>query len=169
MSIALSTIVKPSRLLLALMAMQCALAGLVGILIAGGVVGTLLLPVRVVLATLCLAAAICGMLRYYRERCAIQVEISADGQIRLADVAAKNENQILRPMLVPAQLLESTTIWSNLLLLRLRLASGSVRTIAILPDCVSNDTFRVLSVACRWIAAHRSSTHKTGIAGLANE
>ncbi|AMP04046.1 protein YgfX [Collimonas pratensis] len=169
MSIALSTVVKPSRLLLALVAMQCTLAGLVGALVAGGVVGTLLLPARVVLATLCLAAAIYGMLRYYRERSTIQVEIGADGQIRLADIAAQNGKQILRPMLAPAQLLESTTIWSNLLLLRLRLASGSVRTIAILPDCVSKDTFRVLSVACRWIAAHRSSTHKTGIAGLANE
>ena len=169
MSIALSMVVKPSRLLLALVAMQCTLAGLAGALIAGGVVGTLLLPARVVLATLCLAAAVYGMLRYYRERCAIQVEIGADGQIRLADIAAKKGNQISRPALVPAQLLESTTIWSNLLLLRLRLASGSVRTIAILPDCVSKDTFRVLSVACRWIAAHRSSTHKTGVAGLANE
>ncbi|WP_211442040.1 flagellar hook-length control protein [Collimonas humicola] len=167
MSIALSTVIKPSRLLLALVATECALAGLVGVLIASGVIGNLLLPVRAALATLCVSAAAYGMLRYYRGRCAIQLDIAANGQIRMAEIAASNINRISNP--APVQLLESTIIWSHLLLLRLRLASGSVRTIAILPDCVSNDTFRVLSVACRWIAAHRGGTHKTGGAGLANE
>ncbi|WP_211473384.1 protein YgfX [Collimonas humicola] len=167
MSIALSVVVKPSRLLLALVATECGLAGLVAVLIAGGVIGNLLLPVRATLATLCVSAAAYGMLRYYRGRRAIQLDIAANGQIRMAEIAASNINRISNP--VPVQLLESTIIWSHLLLLRLRLASGSVRTIAILPDCVSNDTFRVLSVACRWIAAHRGGTHKTGGAGLANE
>lgn len=169
MSIALSAVIKPSRLLLALVGAQCMLAGLVGALIAGGAVGDLSLPLRALLAASCIAAAACGMLRYYRERCAFRVEIGADGQIRMAEIAAKNVSKILNSKLVPVQLLQCTTIWSYLLLLRLRSASGSVRTIAILPDCVSNDTFRVLSVACRWIAAHRGGTHKTGVPGLANE
>jgi toxin CptA len=167
MSIALSAVIKPSRLLLALVATECALAGLVGVLIASGVIGNLLLPVRAALATLCMSAAAYGMLRYCRGRGTIQLDIDANGQIRMAEIVASNINRISNP--APVQLLESTIIWSHLLLLRLRLASGSVRTIAILPDCVSNDTFRVLSVACRWIAAHRGGAHKTRGAGLANE
>ncbi|MEO6918845.1 MAG: flagellar hook-length control protein [Collimonas sp.] len=179
MSIALSAVVKPSRLLFTLVATECALVGLVGILIAYGNVGNLLLPERLALATLCLLAAAYGMLHFYRDRRTIQVNISATGQIRIAEIIAPiaiNASPVSIPtptlMLMPAELLQGTTIWSHLLLLRLRLASGSVRTIAILPDCVSKDSFRVLSVACRWIAAHanrKNGADKTRVTGLANE
>jgi toxin CptA len=179
MTIALSAVIKPSRLLLILVAVECTLIGVVGGLIAFGNVGNLLLPQRASLATLCILAAAYGLFCYYRGRRTIQIDISGAGDIKVAEIASiatTNISQISTPMLMPAQLLQGTTIWSHLLLLRLRLASGSVRTIAILPDCVSKDTFRVLSVASRWIAAHagrsdsrNDSTNKTGAAGLANE
>ncbi|WP_253273694.1 flagellar hook-length control protein [Collimonas arenae] len=175
MSIALSAVIKPSRLLFVLVVVECTLVGLIGALIACGIVGNLLLPERLALATLCVLAAAYGMLRYYRDRRTIQIDVSGTGQIQIAEIAkpvAINANQVSAPMLMPAQLLQGTTIWSHLLLLRLRLASGSVRTIAILPDCVSKDSFRVLSVACRWIAAHanrKNGADKAGVTGLANE
>jgi len=164
MSIALSAVIKPSRLLLALVATECMLTAASGLLIGFGGVGNLLLPIRISLATLCMMAALYGMWRYYRERRTIQIDISADGQIRMADIRADDAAQALNPGLLQVRLLECSTICSQILLLRLRLASGSVRTIAILPDCVSKNTFRVLSVACRWIAAHRSDgMHKAGV------
>ena len=55
-----------------------------------------------------------------------------------------------------AQLLAGSTVWPNLLLLRLRLENGRVRTIPVLPDSVSRETFRALQVACRWVASHNN-------------
>ena len=130
----------------------CSLIGLSGALIAAGVVGDLMQAEQMFLAAACLAAALYGMFSYMRSNRLVRIDISAVGQIRVADVIPARSGNI--PVHVPANayLLQGTTLWSHLLLLRLRLDSGSVRTIAILPDCVPNDTFRVLSVACRWIS-----------------
>ncbi|WP_211462965.1 flagellar hook-length control protein [Collimonas silvisoli] len=166
MSIALSAVIRPSKVLSAMVALQCLLAGSIGILIAIGAVGNLPLPERLALAGLCLFAAMYGITRYYRSRQAVQIDISGSGRIRIAEMATAQVLPAAKQIPSTAKLLEGTTLWSHLLLLRLRLDSGSVRTIAILPDCVSNDTFRNLSVACRWIA---SRTNKTGSAGLNNE
>ncbi|MEM4989013.1 flagellar hook-length control protein [Collimonas sp. H4R21] len=162
MSIAQSVVIQPSRVLSALVGLQCLLAASTGALIAAGAVGDLALPERLALALLCLAAAIYGITRYYRSRQAVHIDISGSGRIRIADVVTPSTK---KQMPSPARLLGGTTLWSHLLLLRLRLDSGSVRTIAILPDCVSDDAFRNLSVACRWIA---SRTNRTGLAGLDN-
>ncbi|WP_150118794.1 flagellar hook-length control protein [Collimonas fungivorans] len=153
MSISLSTVIQPSRVLSALVSLQCLLAASTGVLIAAGGVGDLALPERLALALLCLAAAIYGITRYYRGRRAVHIDISGSGCIRIADMAIAQAMPTAKQIPSPAKLLEGTTLWSHLLLLRLRLDSGSVRTIAILPDCVSHDTFRNLSVACRWIAS----------------
>ncbi len=166
MSIALSAVIRPSKVMSALVGLQCMLAGSVGILIAVGAVGDLPLSERLALAALCLSAAIYGITRYTRSRQAVQINISGDGHIRLVDVATGKAVSAAKKTPSPVKLLEGTTLWSHLLLLRLRLDSGSVRTIAILPDSVSKDAFRRLSVACRWIA---SRTEKTGLVGLDNE
>ncbi|WP_050808603.1 hypothetical protein [Collimonas fungivorans] len=157
MSISLSAVIQPSKILSALVGLQCLLAASTGGLIAAGVVGDLALPERLALALLCLAAAICGITRYYRSRHAVHIDISGSGRLRIADMATAQAAPTAKQMPSPAKLLEGTTLWSHLLLLRLRLDSGSVRTIAILPDCVSHDTFRNLSVACRWIASQANA------------
>jgi len=46
-------------------------------------------------------------------------------------------------------------MWPNFLLLRLRDGEGRVYNVAVLPDSLPGEAFRALSVACRWIAAHR--------------
>lgn len=166
MSIALSAVIKPSKALSVMVGLHCLLVVAVGVLIAGGAVGDLPLPERLALAMLCISAAIYGITRYYRSRQIVQIEISGSGRIRIAEMATARVMPATKQIPLPAKMLGGTTLWSHLLLLRLRLDSGSVRTIAILPDCVSNDTFRNLSVACRWIA---SRTNKTGSAGLDNE
>jgi len=156
----MSAVIRPSRVLSALVGLQCLLVASTGVLIALGAVGDLALPERLALAVLCLAAAIYGITRYYRSRRAVHIDISGSGRIRIADAVAPSTK---KQMPSPAGLLDGTILWSHLLLLRLRLDSGSVRTIAILPDCVTNDTFRNLSVACRWIASRTNRTERTGL------
>lgn len=92
------------------------------------------------------------LLRYTRACRPVRIDISAVGQIRVADVMPAGRENIPTHMPARAFLVKGTTLWSHLLLLRLRLDGGSVRTIVILPDCVPHDSFRVLSVACRWIS-----------------
>lgn len=131
----------------------CSLVVSSGALIAVGAVGDLMLPERLLLAAAGLVLASYGMLRYAYANLSVRIDISALGQIRVANAVPAGSANI--PMFVPVKacLLRGTTLWSRLLLLRLRLDSGSVRTIAILPDSVPDDTFRALSVACRWISA----------------
>jgi hypothetical protein len=50
-------------------------------------------------------------------------------------------------------LLDGSTLWSGMMLLRLQSESGRVHVLRILPDAVSQHEFRALSVALRWIAA----------------
>jgi toxin CptA len=57
-------------------------------------------------------------------------------------------------------LLHDSTIWTNLLLLRLQAAGGKITVVRVLPDCVSQESFRALSVACRWIAAQNNSAKR---------
>lgn len=50
------------------------------------------------------------------------------------------------------RLMAGSTLWPNLLLLRLQAEDGSVSVLPILPDSISRSDFRALSVAFRWIA-----------------
>jgi hypothetical protein len=52
------------------------------------------------------------------------------------------------------RLVENSVLWPHLLLVRLESTSGMRYVLTILPDCMSDEEFRAVSVACRWIAAH---------------
>ena len=94
-----------------------------------------------------------------RNRKTWQLDISGTGQIRLSDVAIAMPDAGKPPseggLLV--RLLADSTMWPNFLLLRLRDGEGRVHHLASLPDSLPSEAFRAVSVACRWIAAHRFS------------
>jgi hypothetical protein len=52
------------------------------------------------------------------------------------------------------RLVENSVLWPHLLMVRLESSDGIRRLLTILPDCLSDEEFRAVSVACRWIAAH---------------
>lgn len=58
---------------------------------------------------------------------------------------------------VEFQLAEGSVLWPNLLFLHLESEQGQKETLRILPDSVSSDEFRALHIACRWIAARKST------------
>ena len=48
----------------------------------------------------------------------------------------------------------TSTLWSFLLVLDLRSESGTRLVLIVLPDTMTQASFRALCVACQWIAAH---------------
>ncbi len=159
MSIAVSADIKPSRLLLLVTAFACLCVALTGVLVSLWMPGPLSGLARAALAAICILAASIALGLTLRARKAIWLHISGTGQIRvvehLATASSRAKPQVVKAGL--AQLLAGSTIWPGMLLLRLRLENGSVRTIPILSDSVSEDTFRALSVACRWLISHNTA------------
>jgi len=159
MSIAVSADIKPSRLLLILMAAVALIVACIGVFLAFTLVGSLSLIFRIALAVACIFVAGAAFWMVLQNRKSVWLHISGTGQIRLVEhhVVARTKigGQVMRGGL--AQLLAGSTVWPNLLLLRLRLDNGQVRTIPILVDSVSQETFRALQVACRWVASHNGS------------
>ncbi|MBV6325017.1 hypothetical protein KVP70_29285 [Duganella sp. HSC-15S17] len=59
------------------------------------------------------------------------------------------------------RLLEGSTIWPGLLMLRLGDGDGKVRLVTVLPDSVTGADWRALSLACRAIAARAEIKTRT--------
>lgn len=131
---------------------------MIGAVIAFAYSTELSLLTRTLIVAFTAFAAVFGFYHDGESRKPIHIDISGAGQFRLTEASAADTcKQTNRPHLnnhvEVFRLLEHSTIWPHLLLLRLQDDSGKITTLPILPDCVSRDCFRALSVACRWIAA----------------
>jgi toxin CptA len=164
MSIAISAVVKPSRSLLVIVSgMSVGIIVAAG-MIASGTVGELSLYSRLVVVVLCVLAAIVGFFQTYRKRKTFHIDISGIGQIRLSEYngivtfpafdGQRESESCVEGELV--KLMADSTIWPHFLLLRLQGEGGRITAIPILADCMAEDSFRAISVACRWIAAQNT-------------
>jgi toxin CptA len=167
MSIAVSAIVQPSRLLYAMVAAMGAMVAVIGLMVGLGLIGDLNRLARLFMSASLVILAVFGFYHGIRHRKTIHIDISGVGQIRLTEMDAFGPcTSLNRPHVGDStnmvQILSNSTIWSCLLLLRLRMESGKVTVLPILPDSVSRDSFRALSVACRWIAAHNNPPANEG-------
>lgn len=161
MSIAVSVVVKPSRLVFAMVGFICLISVLIGLAVAFGRIGEPGFTARTAFVCVTIGAAVRGL--YYLKRMgkAHHIDISGIGQIRLvettalADPAFCNEAPETMRAGVSVSLMDDSTLWPFLLLLRLQAEDGRITTLIVLPDTVDRPGFRALSVACRWIVAHR--------------
>jgi toxin CptA len=166
MSIAVSATVKPSRILLAAVCIMCSTILCIAVLVVLGKVGELSPTLR--LATFIFTAfpALLGFYHTVRHQKIIHIDISGTGDLYLYQVGVststchekkwphvKGNGEVMT-------LLHDSTIWTNLLLLRLQSDGGTITVVRVLPDCVSRESFRALSVACRWIAAQNNSAKR---------
>ncbi len=157
MSIAISAKVSPSRRMNHLFHAMCLGAVAAGCAAGVGLVGHISLPFGILIVG---ASVICvwfALLQYHRQQKSYRVSISGDGTIRLAQqegvlCALAEDGEAVR-------LLEGSTLWSGMMLLRLQSQGGKVFVLRILPDTVLQQEFRALSVAFRWIAA-RADEHR---------
>lgn len=106
----------------------------------------------------------------------LRIDISEHGQIRVAEDkacsvagrqngrgpegASGQEGQIQDAGGTIVRLLPDSTIWPHLLLLRLQAKGQGTRNVLILRDCMNAEHFRILSVACHWIAAHNDQVER---------
>lgn len=162
MSIAVSAVVHPSRILLALTGATASGAAFIGFAIGLGLVGDLPGPTRLAVAALVLFLAFFGFYHGTRNRKTIQLDISGTGQIRLLKLVGEppctaTNRPHLREIGEVVRLMSDSTIWPYMLLLRLRYDEGGIAIVPIFPDSVSRDGFRALSVACRWIATQKDA------------
>lgn len=166
MSIAISVVVKPSRLLRILTFGMSSVLLAIGLLSGLGLIGNLTDAVRATVAISSFFPAFFGFYHIVRNRKVLHIDITSLGQIRLREIDVGISCQTQKRPHVNGlgrmvQLSQDSTIWPQLLLLRFQADTGETVVMPILPDCVSRDGFRALSVACRWIAAHNySDDHK---------
>lgn len=162
MSIAVSAIVRPSRLLLMAVGVMIALSVSVGIAIGLGGLGELSVAARFSLCIFSFFLAFVGFYHGIRQQKTIHIDISDTGRMRIVDAAsfescAKKKRPHVMGGTRVVQLMKSSTIWPHLLLLLLQTEDGDIVALPILPDSVSCEAFRALSVACRWIAQRNDS------------
>lgn len=157
MSIAVSTVVRPSGLLRVIVTAACLCMVLIGILVVGNQFDILSVWSRLLLALIYSVVALASWALFFFTQKIYLISISSAGQIRLLELNASTKNM---PEVFDTgdtawfivNLLEDSTLWPQLLLLRLRSETGSVIVLPILPDSVGSQAFKSLSVACRWIA-----------------
>lgn len=148
MSIAVSAVIKPSRLLrMALSVYAAASAGAaVALALAPG--GRFHLPW--LLAGACLLAALVAARAALGNETTRGIDISGLGEIRLTvqqSIGTKYEAREL------VRLVPGSTVWPQLLLLLLREPErGAVTVLAILPDSVAPEQFRNIAVSINAIA-----------------
>jgi len=165
MSIAVSTVVHPSRFLLALNGVMALIAVCVAFAIGAGQIGDLPLPLRALLSALVFFLASFGFYHGIQCRKTIQLDISGTGLIRLLKAGGKPScTTTIRPHVREigevVRLMHNSTIWPYMLLLRLQSESGRTTVVPVFPDSVDREAYRALSVACRWISVQNEALHQ---------
>ena len=146
MSIAVSAVIKPSRLLRVALAVYAAASAGAAMALASGSAGVYLAPL---VAAACLLAALAAGRAAAVSGTTRRIDISGLGEIRLTVQQSMGE---AAPR-APVQLLPGSTVWPIMLLLLLRdPGNGALTVLAILPDSVSHEQFRKLAVCIRAIA-----------------
>lgn len=160
MSIAVSAIVKPSKIFLILVSTICMAIVCMAIIIGMSEIGELTLRGRLFISFLLAASGISAFFYVFFNRKTFHIDISGIGQIRLKeyngidDLMRQKEKHGKGDSIGTVQLEKDSTLWPYLLLLRLSAVNRGVSTLIIFPDSMERESFKALMVACRWIAAH---------------
>ena len=157
MSIAVSAQVSPSASLFSMVTVLAVGVALIGALTSLGVFGHPGRIIGIILGFFSVLVSVREWLGYRRTHHPVRIMITGNGQISIVEIAPGIDADTIQTPLT-AHLLSGSTLWAHLLLLRFRLDNGRIKSVVILPDCVPEDVFRALSVACRWIASRGHSS-----------
>lgn len=179
MSIAVSTVVMPSRRLALLMAGFCVGIAAVAWQLAFGALIDLPWVLRIALTAMLSILPACAAYAVISPGKSLRIDISDHGEIRVAEdktcratglqngrgqMGEAGRNALENPGQdapgTMARLLPDSTLWAQLLLLRLHTEGQGTRNVLVLRDSVSAEHFRALSVACHWIAAHNDQSER---------
>lgn len=162
MSIAVSAVIRPSRVMQVLIALfgvvLFATAALLWLRLAGK------LPdlSRGVLTLVCVGAGCVVFFIASARKKTSRLDIFGNGQIRLSEyrptASASKSDQCtdIDGSSEVVQLLRDSTLWPMMLLLRLQSQTGRVTIVPVFPDSTERHAFRAVCVACHWIAAQNT-------------
>ncbi len=150
MSIALSAIIRPSKLLFFLSLTMCACIATVGLLVGLNLAGNFIFAARLAIACLSIVLVFLALFQISRKRKTFRIDISGIGQIRLVQYEPSHREYDATWETV--RLAKATILWPGLMFLCLESGEGRTTLLPVMPDSVSAEEFRGLSVACRWIA-----------------
>ncbi len=158
MSIAVSAVVRRSGLLRAALFAMGVSSLCIGAVIGLGLVGALPVLSRSLLGALCMLGTSAALHEIFRPHADLRIDISGTGQIHITGGTAQSRHARLDTATAadPAvhYLLPTSTLWSFLMILNLRSSNGGSLTLILMPDTMTQTSFRALCVACHWIAAH---------------
>jgi toxin CptA len=154
MSLAVSAVIRPSRLLRSALVVYAAANFGAGLALASNPHASFLLSDW--LAGCCLlaaAGALCSRAGAGNTR---RVDISGLLEIRVT-VQQNVEMRTNSAHGALMHLMQGSTVWPSVMLLLLRADDGSVTVLTVMPDSVAPDQFRALAVAIRAIAGRNNS------------
>lgn len=151
MSIAVTAVVKPSRLLRGALATYGAASLAVALVVLAAAPGAFRAPWLVAACCLLAAmAAVAGLAAVGNKR---RIDISGVGEMRVT-VQQKLRETGMQNM--PCKLLPGSAVWPGLLMLRVRGDDGTVAVVAVFADSVSAEEFRAIAVAIRAIGGQEA-------------
>jgi toxin CptA len=154
MSIAVSVLSGPSKAGTLLMAVvSTALIAVGAISIAHYFGDSAKIAVSMAIAGAVLAISSCDVLRKRRRK--VRLTISDTGQISLIRQGQQHFSDAGQADIV--QMMPGSTLWSFFLLLRLRQQNKKTTVVSFFLYSLSPQSFRRLSVACRWVAARNDA------------
>jgi len=162
MSIAVSAVIRPSRLMLALVALFSAVLFATAALLWLRLAGKIPDLSRAMLSLLCAGAGCSVFFIVGLRKKSFRIDISGNGQIRLSEyrptAVAGNADRCadIDGSGEVVHLLKDSTLWPMLLLLRLQSQAGSVTIVPVFFDSTERRAFPAVCVACRWIAAQNT-------------
>ncbi|MCC6071921.1 protein YgfX [Massilia sp. GCM10020059] len=151
MSIAITAVVKPSRLLRGALATYAAANLAVAVAMLSAAPGAFRVPW--LMAAACLVAAVGAMAGLATVGNKRRIDISGVGEMRVT-VQQKLSRAGMQNM--PCKLLPGSAVWPGLLMLLVRGEDGTVAVVAILADSVSAEEFRAIAVAIRAIGGQEA-------------
>jgi toxin CptA len=111
---------------------------------------------RLLIGLACQILAVSAFSASLGSRKTFRLDISGVGHIRLMEYSGvapcSSPETSLQEEAAVFRLLENSVLWPHLIVARLESPGGVRRLLTILSDCMSDEEFRAVSVACRWIA-----------------
>lgn len=159
MTIAVSAVVKSSRLLFHFLVGLCLVVCVMGIIIGLGLLGELSPVQKTMILAISFLSAFLAIYKFGIGKKTLRIDISGIGNIHLSHYSVleplANKNDAAHKHIGQrVQLLEGSTLWANLMILRLKSDDQHIHIVPILSDSVTPEEFRSLTVALRWIANH---------------
>lgn len=134
------------------------ITGVTGLLVISGQTGEFTFYGRIIVTAVSFATTFSFVFLHFRSKKTFWIDISGSGQIRMREYTHNVSAHAPRPKAAAKDaevfyLLDGSTLWPMLLLLRLVSDSGHKSNLLIFSDSVKAETFKAIYISCQWLLA----------------